>query len=146
MGNSGCNQGNAATVTSNLLPQVIAPPTLVSSGGVMSMPATIANSGCIQTNLCLTSTLVENNSLEHLTFYPNPITTKAFFEITLIETKSISISIIDVVGREIRTIPTNNLEQGKNKIAIDFSELHTGIYFCQIKSKGIIQTLKFVKQ
>jgi hypothetical protein len=45
LGNSGCNQNVPATITTNLLPQVIAPPTLTSSGGTIFYPATMINSG-----------------------------------------------------------------------------------------------------
>jgi len=44
-GNSGCNQGTPATTTANLLPDVISPPTLLSSGGTISYPATLLNFG-----------------------------------------------------------------------------------------------------
>lgn len=52
LGNSGCNQATPVTITSNLLPQVIAPPTLTASGGTISYPGTMINSGGTKTTLC----------------------------------------------------------------------------------------------
>jgi hypothetical protein len=52
LGNSGCNQDVPATITENLLPQVIAPPTITSSGGTISYPETMINFGGTKTTLC----------------------------------------------------------------------------------------------
>lgn len=145
LGNSGCNQGTPATITSNLLPQVIAPPTITSSGGIVSYPATLVNSGSIQTNLCLSTGIAENTSVQHLVIYPNPFSNTACLEFTLPAIKSVSISIIDIIGREIKSIPTENLQEGKNKITIDLSELNSGIYLLKVKSSGNLQTVKLIK-
>lgn len=77
--------------------------------------------------------------------YPNPFTTSTTLEFNLSETKNVSITIVDVVGIEVKTIPTKNLQSGKNKITIDLSELNNGIYFCKIKSNENLQTIKLIK-
>jgi len=145
-GNSGCNQGDPATVTSVFSPQVISPPTLTSSGGVISFPATMINSGGTQTNLCVTTGISENYFGFNVNSYPNPFSSSLTLEFNLTETKNISVSIVDVMGREVKIIPAKYLQLGKNNITIDLSELNCGIYFCQIKSIGEMQTLKLIKQ
>lgn len=145
LGNSGCNEGTAATITSNFLPQVIAPPTLTSSGGVVSYPATIVNSGTTLTNLCFSTKVDKNYSSHYMKMYPNPFQSSITLEFNLFETKNISMTIVDVVGRAIKNIPTTNLQQGKNKITIDLAELKSGIYFCKIKSSENLQAIKLIR-
>ena len=145
LGNSGCNEGTAATITSNFLPQVNAPPTLTSSGGVVSYPATIVNSGTTLTNLCFSTKVDKNYSSHYMKMYPNPFQSSITLEFNLSETKNISMTIVDVVGRAIKNIPTTNLQQGKNKITIDLAELKSGIYFCKIKSSENLQTIKLIR-
>ena len=145
LGNSGCNQGTPATVTSFFSPQVIAPPTLSSSGGVISYPATLVNSGGTQTNLCLTNVIAENNTLINLIAYPNPISSNTTLEFSLTETKNISISIFDIMGKEVKNISVRKFNAGENKITIDLSNLQDGIYFCILQSNQNIQATKLIK-
>lgn len=125
---------------------MIAPPTLTSSGGIISYPATLVNAGGTQTNLCLTNAITENQTLANLIAYPNPFTSSTTLEFNATETKNISISILDVVGRTVKNIPTKKLQSGENKITIDLTELNNGIYFCQINSVENLQTIKLIKR
>ncbi len=77
--------------------------------------------------------------------YPNPFSASLTLEFILPENKNVSVSIIDLMGRELKNIPSQNLQSGKNKINIDLSELNSGIYFCTVKSNGTIQTVKLIK-
>ncbi len=87
----------------------------------------------------------ENIILITTNIYPNPFTNATTIEFNLVETKNVSISIYDVIGKEIKNIQTKNLHSGKNKITIDLSELNNGIYFCKIKSNENLQTIKLIK-
>lgn len=78
--------------------------------------------------------------------FPNPISSSTTLEFYLTGKKNISISVYDVTGREVKNIPSRELQQGNNKITIDLSELNNGIYFCQLKYIGAIQNFKLVKQ
>ncbi|MFN0188350.1 MAG: T9SS type A sorting domain-containing protein [Bacteroidia bacterium] len=77
--------------------------------------------------------------------YPNPFSITTTLEFNLNETKNVSISIFDVVGREAKSITAKNIQSGKNKINLDLSELNNGIYFCRIKSNQNSQTIKLIK-
>ncbi|MEQ1798606.1 MAG: T9SS type A sorting domain-containing protein, partial [Lacibacter sp.] len=77
--------------------------------------------------------------------FPNPFTSTVSVEFSLADTKDIAISIIDLSGRTVLTIPKNKVWQGVNKISFDLSELPNGIYFLTIKSKKGLQTVKLVK-
>lgn len=77
--------------------------------------------------------------------YPNPFSSTTTLEFNLSETKNVSISITDVMGRIVKTIQTKYLQQGNNKIEINLSELTNGIYFCKINSTENNQTIKLIK-
>ncbi len=78
--------------------------------------------------------------------FPNPFFTSTTLEFNLPVAKSVSIKIYDLTGRVVKSILTKNIPAGQNKIIIDLSELNSGIYFCQFRYGGKIQTLKLVKQ
>lgn len=145
LGNSGCNQGIPATVTSDFLPQVIAPPIQTFGGGVIYFPATMVNSGGTQTNICLTNEIAENYFRFHVNSYPNPFISSVTLEFDLAETNNISISIYNLIGKEVKSFPTKTIPSGKNNINLVLSELKNGIYFCKIKSNENLKTVKLIK-
>lgn len=93
--------------------------------------------------LAIDNTLGEDNSIK---VFPNPFSTNTSIEFNLADNKNISVSIFDIAGRSIKTIPTNNLVSGVNKISIDLSNLQSGIYFCKISSNDNRQTIKLIKK
>ncbi|MBL0339697.1 MAG: T9SS type A sorting domain-containing protein [Bacteroidetes bacterium] len=145
LGNSGCNEGVPATVTSNFVPQVISPPVLVFYGGSTYGTATIVNSGSIQTNLCLSNSINEIHSGQFVSAFPNPISTQTCLEFYLSETQNISISLVDITGRLVKVIPTDAIQIGINRITIDLTDLNSGIYFGNIKSDEQIQNVKLIR-
>ncbi len=146
-GNSGCHQGSAATITTNLQPQVIAPPTLVSAGGTISFPATEVNSGTTQTNLCLsTIQVLENNRTAHqVFFYPNPFEKEV--AVFLGENMQVvSIQIFNIMGQEVFATEIKTNQRNSNKAFLDLAELKSGIYLCQLKSENFQQTIRLIKK
>lgn len=77
--------------------------------------------------------------------YPNPSSNIFTLEFDLSETKTISVLIIDVTGREVMSINAKSFSAGKNKINFNLSELNNGVYFCKIKSDENLQTVKLIK-
>jgi type IX secretion system substrate protein len=74
-GNSGCNQGNPATITGAPVSQVTSPATIVSSTTtIVTIPDTIAGSGGIVTTLCTTLGIQEIISGNSFLISPNPST------------------------------------------------------------------------
>ena len=66
-------------------------------------------------------------------------------EFSLTETKNISISIFDIMGKEVKNISVRKFNAGENKITIDLSNLQDGIYFCILQSNQNIQATKLIK-
>jgi ligand-binding sensor domain-containing protein len=116
--------------------------TVYKNGGVIGFD-------CIDLSLqtCATTGVIENNLSSNLsiTVFPNPFTNTTTIEFNLSETKNVSISIYDMIGKEVKHITTKNLQLGNNKIISDLSTLDSGIYFCKIKSNESFQTVKLIK-
>ncbi len=88
---------------------------------------------------------IQNDIDNDINLFPNPVQSKATVEFNLSEINNVSISIVDAVGRTVKSISTNNLQQGQNKITLDFYEFNNGIYFLRIKSNDGLQTIKLIK-
>ena len=146
LGNSGCNEGIPATVTSVFTPQVISPPVLTSSGGVISYPATLVNAGGNLTTICLITGIEVPETDFNVSIYPNPLTSSTNLEFYLSEINNVSLIVYDIVGREIKNIPAQNFQSGNNSISIDLSGAKQGIYFCRLKANEKVQTYKLLKQ
>ncbi len=124
--------------------------TTTGQGIAIFNPTGVVGYDCLEKSLqmCTTSTAInENNniSLDDIAVYPNPFQSTATLEFNLSQSKNVSITVYDVVGRKVKSIPAKNLQLGKNRIVMDFSELKSGIYFCKIESHDNLQTIKLIK-
>jgi Secretion system C-terminal sorting domain len=77
--------------------------------------------------------------------YPNPVVRSTTLEFDLKESNAVQITIFNVLGKKLMERPIQVLESGINKIDLDLSGLHAGMYFCQIKSNQNSHTLKLIK-
>ncbi|MCF8242933.1 MAG: T9SS type A sorting domain-containing protein [Melioribacteraceae bacterium] len=55
-----------------------------------------------------------------------------------------SLSVYDILGREVKTLLNKNLEPGTYEIEFDGSDFASGVYFYQLRSGEFIDTKKFV--
>ncbi len=113
-------------------------------------PNGVVGLDCIDKNLqlCTTTTSVNEGDVQNensFVVYPNPFTETVILEFISDETKNIFVSVIDVVGKEIKSMSFNNITSGKNKISIDLTEIKSGTYFCTIKSGRGSQVIRIVK-
>jgi Secretion system C-terminal sorting domain len=147
LGNSGCYEGTAATVTSNYLPQVVATPTLVGTGGSMLMTTTQLHTGAIQTDLCLNIPNAIQNIDEDLSIvvYPNPFASK--LTISMNDDVQIdSIRIYTVFGQVAKSQADLIKSYSQNTIILELEELKSGIYFIEFVASGFRKTLRLMKQ
>ncbi len=118
-------------------------------GAAIFNPNGVVGYECIDKSLpiCVTTSVSENDIHTESTaiVYPNPFVTSTTIEFALTEAKETSVTVFDVMGKEVRTVPTKNIKTGKNKITVDLSELNAGIYFCKVKSHDNFQTIKLIK-
>ncbi len=147
LGNSGCNQANVNTVTSNFLPQVINTPTLVGTGGSMNMPATEVHGGTIITNLCNTASngIIEFSDEPSPLIYPNPFEDRIF--ISLLESIELrSIRIYNILSEEVFSKSVDNEGFSTNEIQIDLNDLQNGVYICVLNTDNFTRTIRLIKE
>lgn len=113
-------------------------------------PNGVVGYSCLDKSLqmCSTTTEVlkfklmdENNTL----IYPNPVSSTSTLEFTISDTKAVFVNIVDVTGRIVKIISTNNIKEGKNKIELNLEDLKKGIYFCKIQAIDYNKQVKLLK-
>jgi ligand-binding sensor domain-containing protein len=82
---------------------------------------------------------IEEKTNANFFIYPNPASSTITIESKMYPMQSIK--IVDVLGREVYYLQTQN-----NKTEIDISHLPSGIYILQLQSKSGIVSKKFVKE
>ncbi|MBL7883144.1 MAG: N-acetylmuramoyl-L-alanine amidase [Bacteroidia bacterium] len=90
--------------------------------------------------------IVENTSnTSLLNVYPNPVTSTTIITYELIENSKVEILLVDVIGKQI-VLLNSNQSAGKHNLAIDAKslELSKGIYFVKLNVNGEVQTQKVI--
>ena len=147
LGDSGCNQGNAATLTSNYLPQVVTTPSVVGTGGMMTMPATEVNAGTTPTNLCISvpNSVNEIYDDSSISIYPNPFESRVtiFFNDNL---HINSIRIYNVFGQLVNSPIEVGNSYSSDSIVLELNEFKSGTYFIELTTSGFSRTIRLNKQ
>ncbi|MDD4178318.1 MAG: T9SS type A sorting domain-containing protein [Bacteroidales bacterium] len=87
---------------------------------------------------------VAKSSFEVSGCMPNPAAAEAGFTITLPQQASISMAIINITGQTVKSIPGRVMHAGSNSIALDVSDLNSGIYFFTVSDGANSITKKMV--
>lgn len=147
LGNSGCHQGNAATVTSNYLPKVLATPTIVGTGGNMFMAVTQIHAGTTQSNLCLNipNAIQDINEDVSINVYPNPFDEEVTISLNE-NVKLKSIKIYNILFQEAYSQSIPNQPPYSNKINLDLNKLKSGIYICELQTENLSKTITVIKK
>ena len=75
---------------------------------------------------------------------PNPASEKVELYFTLYENSEVSVHIYDIVGNHIKSFEPTRYLRGRNHQEINLQDLDSGIYFCQIETKGVVNTRQLV--
>lgn len=70
---------------------------------------------------------------------PNPFNERATIRFTIAESGNVELRIVDVLGRTIAISFTGMLHAGTFEMPIDGSRLGSGVYFCCLRSGGMMQ-------
>ena len=88
------------------------------------------------------------NGQSGLRVYPNPVKGNSAIMFTLDNAANIQLSLVDVLGKQIREITEGDFVAGSHKINLTSADLNAGIYFLKFSktSKGASssETIKFV--
>jgi hypothetical protein len=139
-GNSGCNEGVPATITSspisidsNPATTALSPTTSVSS------PVIVSSNGGTISSLCLIG-ISEIKNTQSITVYPNPATsTFTIFLSSQLQTANCQLSIYDVTGREVYQQQIKN-----HKSEVITHKFFPGIYVARLAGGGESGNVKFV--
>lgn len=85
----------------------------------------------------------DNNTTLHQN-EPNPFSKTTTIRYTLDKSENVSLSIIDVTGRVVKTITESNVGAGNHSLVIDGSEFNKGVYFYTLKTGGKSFTKRMV--
>jgi len=81
---------------------------------------------------------------QDITAYPNPFNSSIVIEYELNNSETVEITIYNPLGKQIKTIEKKQ-SQGKQQVVWDAEGLPAGIYFCVLKTKSGMQTMKMIK-
>jgi hypothetical protein len=81
-----------------------------------------------------------------LEVFPNPFSESANIEFGLTVNSSITIALLDVTGKKIKTIADGNFSEGNHHLNFSADDLPKGIYLVQLKTDLEIHTHKLIIQ
>jgi hypothetical protein len=78
---------------------------------------------------------------EAVAVYPNPADDQVSVVLNLSKNSDVEIAIKDVTGKTVLN-RRNKLNHGENKLQLETTHLHSGLYFVQIRSNGVLISTK----
>jgi galactose mutarotase-like enzyme len=88
--------------------------------------------------------VLENDFLNTINLYPNPTLGNSTLSFELNQKENIQITLLDVQGRNVTTLPYMDFSSGKHEVEIPSSVLQSGIYFVQINAGEKTSLIKLV--
>jgi len=76
--------------------------------------------------------------------YPNPFNPSTQIRYSVVKDGLVSLKVYDVLGREIATLVNEQQQPGSYEIKWDASDISSGIYFYQFKTKDYVDTKKMI--
>jgi hypothetical protein len=104
----------------------------------VNMPGTM--NGCN-----LTSVETVNSTAPNATAFPNPFTGQLTVQLQLAQPEQIQLSLTDMAGRNVLSMPVQQLAAGSQQLQLDTRNLPAGVYLLRIESGDTARTLRVVK-
>jgi len=89
-----------------------------------------------------TATNIEKFDQTNAIVFPNPATDYLFVQMQYDENKETTVSLCDLMGKQVRNVTENNL--GSRMLRIDISSLPAGTYFLTVRSGNFFKTQKIM--
>lgn len=80
----------------------------------------------------------------HLTAFPNPFNPSTTIRFNLVSAGRVSLTVYDIMGREIETLNAGRLESGNHRFHWDGSSRPSGIYFVRLSTDQKQETRKII--
>ncbi len=100
-------------------------------------------------DILVTGTAVGLNEVKNelgLSLFPNPASSKVELTYTLAANSSVIADVYDVRGSKVMSYNNGMQPAGAQKLAVDVSQLSSGVYNVVLNAAGTVVTTKFVKQ
>jgi hypothetical protein len=75
---------------------------------------------------------------------PNPAMDQARFSVTLPQSSQVKVTLVNMMGQTVQTIPARTLQAGANEITLDVSTVPAGIYFYTVEAGTETITKKMI--
>ncbi len=85
-------------------------------------------------------TITENSSFSINKVYPNPVKDFVIVEIRSEDAGTMQVSLINVLGSEVKKWESSNLLQGEQKMKFELGSIKSGVYFLKIVKSGQVKT------
>lgn len=83
----------------------------------------------------LTPTGITNsimNNTDAFAVYPNPTNGESIIDVVIAETATVQLVVYDLLGKEIKTIASERMQEGAHRFVFDASVLSNGLYYYQL--------------
>jgi parallel beta-helix repeat protein len=84
------------------------------------------------------------NNISLLQNYPNPFNATTTIEFILPEASKVTITVYDLLGREVRTLTDGFRQAGSHSVKFDGTGLSSGLYFCRLQAGGLSETKRML--
>ena len=74
--------------------------------------------------------------------YPNPFNPSTVIKYLIPQNSFVKITLHDILGSEIKTLVSENVQPGTYEFTLSGSDLSSGMYFVRLSSENIQRTLK----
>ena len=85
-----------------------------------------------------------NNITNNLLLYPNPASNLISVSLDINRKDNLSLTVFDLKGRSVVSIPTVAFQRGRNTVPVETSELENGIYILEIEGEELLLQQKFI--
>ncbi len=86
----------------------------------------------------------QHTTLSNIKLYPNPANNQTNILFNINKTTEISISLTDMMGKEILQIPAQTFLNGNHNVLINCQNFSAGMYFCTLISNGNTETIPLI--
>lgn len=93
-----------------------------------------------------TTSISENNSVNYVNIFPNPIDEDLNIEISLKKQTTLDVKIYDIQGRLVASNNTGKVYSGQNNIIFDASKWNSGVYFVVVTTQEGVINKRVVKK
>lgn len=90
--------------------------------------------------------LEEAENIASISAYPNPFNNSTEIKFDLKADAEVTVTVTDMAGRTVMSIPAANFATGTHTIALDGTSFEAGVYNCTVNAGGNIVTKRIVKK